>query len=105
MVPIHKKLETNLARIQIIRDEKTTQLVAFFDDFSLGSCMNFVIRTTDVFESLTRSGRFSIRFVDAKFALPKDGDDIHKEFVCIDMPEYPGEHDDILIGFDSEEGE
>ena len=110
-VPIHKKLETSLARIQILRGE-TSQLIAFFDDSSMGSsCMGFVMKPTDVFESLARSGKFFVRFVDAKFAFPKSGgDDVSSEFVCLDIPEYPGErkheheHDDIMIGFDDEEG-
>ena len=27
-----------------------------------------------------------------------------KGFVCLDMPDYPGEHDDVTITFDSEAG-
>lgn len=66
--------------------------------------MNFVLKGTDVFESFARSGIYYIRIVDAKFALPKNGDDSSKDFVCLDMPEYPGEHDDITVGFESEAG-
>jgi hypothetical protein len=46
--------------------------------------------------------------VDAKFAMPKmrgEGESAREsEFVCLDMPEYPGEHDDITVIFDDEEG-
>ena len=55
-------------------------------------------------ESFNRSGKFCIRFADAKFALPKVEDDPASDFLCLDMPEYPIEHDDILIVFDNEAG-
>ena len=100
VVPIYKRIEAGLGRIQILQKEKTIQLIAFFDDFSLGHCMNFALRTIDVFESFARSEKFFVRFVDAKFALPNASAD----FICLDMPEYPGEHDDITIGFDAEAG-
>ena len=66
--------------------------------------MNFVLKATDVFETSTKSGEYFLRIVDAKFALPKQNDDLTREFVCLDMPEYPGEHDDITIGFHNEHG-
>ncbi|KAL1958803.1 hypothetical protein VTO42DRAFT_3640 [Malbranchea cinnamomea] len=102
VVPIYKKWETNKARIQIIEQEKVVQLMAFLDDFSHGKAMNFVLKSTDVFENVGRSGKFGVKIVDAKFALPKNSGEEDAEFVCLDMPEYPGEHDDITIGFDTE---
>lgn len=66
--------------------------------------MNFALKSTDVFESLARSGIYYIRIVDAKFALPKTGEETNKDFVCLDLPEYPAEHDDITIGFEVEAG-
>ena len=66
--------------------------------------MNFGLRSTDVFESFSRSGKFYVRVVDAKFALPKGEGDHNRDFLSLDMPEYPGEHDDIAIGFDTEDG-
>ena len=104
VVPVHKKWEANWARLQILRHEKTVQLVGFFRDFSHGRCMNFVLKVTDVFEVSSKSGLFLLRIVDAKFALPKGDDDESKDFVCLGMPEYPSEHDDITIGFDTESG-
>lgn len=104
VVPIYKRWEVNSARLQIIKQNRVVQLVGFFRDFAHGSCMNFALKSTDVFESLTRSGIYYIRIVDAKFALPKTGEDANKDFVCVDMPEYPGEHDDITIGFEVEAG-
>lgn len=66
--------------------------------------MNFALKSTDFFESHSKSGTYYVRIVDAKFALPKSGDDSSKDFVCLDIPQYPGEHDDITIGFDVEAG-
>ncbi|KAJ5180905.1 hypothetical protein N7492_004115 [Penicillium capsulatum] len=102
VVPIYKKWETNLARIQIVRHENVVQLLAFFAEFHHGTCMNFVLKGTDHIESFGRSGKFGIRIIDAKFALPRKDNDPGSDFVCLDMPEYPIEHDDIAITFDSE---
>lgn len=104
VVPIHKRWEATSTRLQVIKQDKTFQLVAFFKDFRHGSCMNFVLKSTDIFESFSRSGLFYVRIVDAKFALPKNGEDANKDFICLDLPEYPGEHDDINIGFETEAG-
>jgi hypothetical protein len=108
VVPIYKKWDAVMTRLQIVQKEKVVQLVAFFEDFSHGDCMNFTLKSTDFFESSSRSGKYSLRIVDAKFAMPKtrrEGETgIDHEFVCLDMPEYPGEHDDITIVFDNEAG-
>jgi hypothetical protein len=105
VVPIYKKWEAPLARIQIVRQERVVQLLVFFADFPHGTCMNFVLKGTDHMESFSRSGKFGIRLVDAKFALPKKDEDPSSNFVCLDMPEYPIEHDDLAISFDTEAGE
>ena len=104
VVPIHKKWEANLARIQIVQQDKVIQLIAFLNDFNHGKCMNFVLKGTDTLESFGRPGKFGVRVLDAKFALPRTADDPTADYVCLDMPEYPLEHDDITIVFDSEEG-
>lgn len=103
VVPIYKKWEANMARIQVIQQDRTIQLLAFFADFSHGKSMNFVLKSTDTLESFGRTGKFGIRIVDAKFALPRTGDE-SAPYVCLDMPEYPSEHDDIDIAFDTESG-
>lgn len=104
VVPIHKRWETSLTRLQIVRHNKIFQLAAFFQNFSHGSCMNFVLKSTDVFESFSRSGIPYLCIVDAKFALPKQETDPDHQFVSLGMPEYPGEHDDITIGFETDFG-
>ncbi|RKF57037.1 hypothetical protein GcC1_192019 [Golovinomyces cichoracearum] len=104
VVPIYKKWDATMPRVQVVKKEKVTQLVVFFENFSHGDCMSFVLRSTDIFESSVRSGKNSLRIVDAKFALPKsktESTGLENEFVCLDMPEYPGEHDDISIHFDN----
>ena len=104
VVPTHKHWEASTPRLQIVTEDKTVQLVVFFKDFRLGACMNFVLKATDFFDTFARSGVFFLRIVDAKFALPKKESDPANDFVCLDMPEYPNEHDDIIIGFDNEPG-
>jgi hypothetical protein len=108
VVPIYKKWDASTTRLQVVQKEKVVQLVAFFENFSHGDCMNLTLKGTDVFESSTRSGKVCLRIVDAKFALPKgkaDGEiETDNGFVCLDMPDYPGEHDDITITFETETG-
>ncbi|KAH0543552.1 hypothetical protein FGG08_002113 [Glutinoglossum americanum] len=105
VVPIYKKWEASSTRLQILKQDRVVQLAVFFQDFSHGDCMNFHLKGTDVFESFSKSGKHGIRIVDAKFALPKGEGEKNSGFVCLDMPEYPGEHDDITIAFDSASGE
>lgn len=110
VVPIHKKWEAGYTRIQVVRmEDKQIQLLAFFEDFQHGHCMNFVLKGTDVYESFQRGSKAGIRFVDAKFPLPqlpadKDGDYDDMAFVCLDLPDLPGEHDDVSIMFEDEAG-
>ena len=104
VLPIHKQREASSARLQVIKQDKVVQLVAFFKDFSHGTCMNFVLKVTNVFETFSKSGISYLRIADARFALPKGEEEKTRDFVCLDMPEYPGEHDDITIGFDNEQG-
>ncbi|KAH8602679.1 hypothetical protein B0O99DRAFT_679669 [Bisporella sp. PMI_857] len=106
VVPIYKKWEAMTTRLQIVKRDTQTQLLAFFENFHHGGCMNFVLKSTDFFEISGKSGKWALRIVDAKFALPKGHGDadagIEKEFVCLDSPEYPSEHDDITIVFEQE---
>jgi hypothetical protein len=107
VVPIYKKWDAATTRLQIVQKDKVVQLVAFFENFSHGDCMNFALKSTDLFESSNKSSKFSLRIVDAKFAMPKAKSEtggVDHQFICLDMPEYPGEHDDITIVFDTEAG-
>ena len=108
VVPIYKKWDAMTTRLQVVQRNTHIQLLAFFEHFSHGECMNFELKSTDVFESSGKPGKWSIRIVDAKFALPKGhGEDlpaVENRFICLDSPEYPGEHDDITIVFEHEKG-
>ncbi|KAK3300032.1 uncharacterized protein B0H64DRAFT_314500 [Chaetomium fimeti] len=110
VVPIHKKWEAGATRIQVVQQDGVSQLLAFFEDFSHGKCMGFHLKGTDVFESFNRSGKAGLKIDDAKFPLPRtlapDADSAQQAadaaFLCLDLPELPGEHDDISILFDNE---
>ena len=102
VVPLHKRLEPSITRLLLLVEDKTTQLLAFFEDFPLGVCMCFMLKSIDRFESFTRSDRYYIRLVDAKFALPKPEDQQAHGFVSLEVLDYPTEHDDIFIAFDTE---
>jgi hypothetical protein len=119
MLSLHKRLEAGPTRLQVVFNDqdKTTQLLAFFDDFPHADALGFQLKGVDVFEKAelkgekSGGGRFGVRLVDAKFALPgtkgketPDDQDISRKFVCLDMPEYPREDDDITIAFDDERG-
>ncbi len=112
VVPIHKKWEAGATRIQVVQQDGVFQLLAFFEDFSHGQCMGFHLKGTDVFELFSRSGKAGLKIDDAKFPLPKilapDAEGAQRAadaaFLCLDLPELPGEHDDISILFDSEAG-
>ncbi|KAH7355705.1 hypothetical protein BKA66DRAFT_575197 [Pyrenochaeta sp. MPI-SDFR-AT-0127] len=120
VVPIYKQWTANTIRLQIVEQDNIIQLLAFFEDFSHADAMNFQLRTMDVFEKSDKGGKFGLKLVDAKFALPveerRGEGKMQKEegrltgwsgtkrrFVCLDEIEYPGEHDDILIQFESAE--
>ncbi|KAI1441176.1 hypothetical protein F5Y02DRAFT_312316 [Annulohypoxylon stygium] len=105
VVPIHKKWEAGTTRVQVVQQDKTVQLLAFFEDWHHGQCMGFVLKGTDSFESFSRNGKAGLKLADAKFPLPKvpreggaETDDT--AFLCLDMPDFAGEHDDITILFD-----
>ncbi|KAJ8123840.1 hypothetical protein ONZ43_g307 [Nemania bipapillata] len=110
VVPIHKKWEAGTTRIQVVQQERTVQLLAFFEDWHHGQCMGFVLKGTDVFECFSRNGKAGLKLADAKFPLPKvPGDGISRTddaaFLCLDMPDFAGEHDDITLLFDDSAGE
>ncbi|KAH6639294.1 hypothetical protein C7974DRAFT_306381 [Boeremia exigua] len=120
VVPIYKQWTANTIRLQIVQQDNVLQLLAFFEDFSHADAMNFKLSSMDTFEKKDSGGKYGVKLVDAKFALPVDqrrGEGkmqkaegrltgwvgVKRRFVCLDEIEYPGEHDDILIMFDSAE--
>lgn len=120
VVPIYKQWTANNIRIQIVEQDNIVQLLAFFEDFSHADAMNFQVKPQDEFQKSDKNGKSSVRLVDCKFALPveerkgegKMGKEegrltgwagMKRRFVCLDQIEYPGEHDDMLITFESAE--
>lgn len=109
VVPIYKKWEAADTRIQVVSSEDNIiQVLVFFENFHHGQSMSFQLKATDVFESIKKGDKVGLKIDDAKFPLPllpeekkEPTDDM--AFVCLDMPEIPGEHDDITILFESEE--
>lgn len=111
VVPIYKKWEATSTRLQLVKMDNIMQLLVFFEDFHHGESMSFALKPTDVFETTSRSGKFCLKFDDAKFPLParvkpednggRGSDDL--AFLSLDLPEIPGEHDDISIWFEQEE--
>ncbi|KAK6865316.1 hypothetical protein PG995_001844 [Apiospora arundinis] len=107
VVPVYKKWESGTARIQVVQQEKTIQLLAFFEGWHHGQAMGFVLKGTDVYEVFGKGSKAGLKLVDAKFPLPKvpeEGRDTTDDmaFVSLDMPDYAGEHDDISIVFEDE---
>jgi hypothetical protein len=110
VVPIHKKWEAGWTRVQVAQHDKMLQVLFFFADFHHGRCMNFALKGTDVYETFSRSGKAGLKIVDAKFPLPRVGEEGEEDsddmaFACLDLPDLPGEHDDISILFERESGE
>jgi hypothetical protein len=126
----HKKLEAGITRLQIVSHERQRiiQLLAFFDDMPQVEALNFQLKGVDQFErheDKHSKGRYGVKLVDAKFTLPikEKGDkdekgsrsatpdeaggragNLEKRFVCLDALEPPAENDDIVVGFESEQG-
>ncbi|KAF2488291.1 hypothetical protein BU16DRAFT_587070 [Lophium mytilinum] len=118
VVPIYKRWESAQVRIQVVQQDNIIQLLAFFEEFSHADAMNFQLKSMDTFEKHEKGGKFLLKLVDAKFALPveerkgegkigqaegKQGGwaGARRRFVCLDVIEYPGEHDDVTVGFES----
>ncbi|KAL1899637.1 hypothetical protein Cpir12675_001313 [Ceratocystis pirilliformis] len=115
VVPVHKKWEAGATRIVVVERDGVLQLLVFFETFHYGHCMGMVLKRTDEFEAFSRGGKVGIKILDAKFPLPRipkekdrermelDGSADEMAFLCLDLPEIPGEHDDISIMFDAED--
>lgn len=120
LVPIHKKWEAIDSRIQIMENGAQHQVAIFFEGFAHGECMNFRIKPTDSFETFAKSGKFGVKFNEAKFALPETAGSEKKDqdgnvgeeritrqeaFIGTDLLDWVSENDDILMTFETEAGE
>jgi len=118
VVPIYHKWAASNVRIQIVANAQNTviQLLAFMEDFAHAEALCFQVKTTDVFETIKGDGKnkkWAIKMVDAKFTLPApQGKDEQfspeekatRRFVNLEGLDYAQEHDDITVGFESQEG-
>lgn len=123
VVSIVKKLEATRVRLQVLRREGDTRIAVWFEEFGHADSMVFAVKGSDEFERVkgekgARGG--GVRLVEAKFSLPKkEGEEagveagagrelpasVRRRFVNLEGLEYMEEHDDIVVGFEREEGE
>jgi len=121
VVPIYHKWTASNTRLHIVANAANTvvQVLAFMEDFSHAEALCFQVKSTDVFEGSKGDGKgkkWSVKMVDAKFSLPapavgKEGESLvdeearaRRRFVNLEGLEYREEHDDITVGFETEEG-
>jgi len=107
----HKTLEATTTRLQIVtrNNPRVIQLLAFFDDFPPCEALNFQLKGMDIFErheSKSGKGKYGVKFVDAKFSLPRLEKDeklgLEWKFVSLDSPEVPADDEDLVVAFDDE---
>ncbi|KAK0308055.1 hypothetical protein LTR01_005388 [Friedmanniomyces endolithicus] len=118
MMPIYQKKQASNVRLQIVQQGNITQVLAFMEDFALADALCFQVKSTDTFEGVKGDGKgrkWGVKFVDAKFRLPPrmtereksgevdGGERVRRRFVNLEGLEYAEEHDDITVGFDTEE--
>ena len=115
VVPIYKKWEASNVRLQLVAKESVVQVLAFMEDFSHADALCFQVKSTDVFETIKGDGKnkkWGVKMVDAKFSLPSrekgeqsEEEKLQRRFVNLEGLDYAEEHDDIAIGFETEQGE
>lgn len=109
VVPIYKKWEASKVRLQIVSQGAVVQLIAFMEEFSHADALCFQIKSTDNFESIkgdNKNKKWGVKLVDAKFTLPSEdsADKLERRFINLEGLEYAEEHDDITVGFETEQG-
>ena len=118
VVPIYKKWEASNVRLQIVTHSSVVQVLVFMEDFSHADAMCFQVKSTDNFETVKGDGKgkkWAVRMVDAKFSLPHQPErgeqevsaeeKVNRRFVNLEGLEYAEEHDDITVGFETQDGE
>lgn len=109
VVPIYKKWEASKVRLQVVSQGAVVQLIAFMEEFSHADALCFQVKSTDNFESIkgdNKNKKWGIKLVDAKFTLPSEEsvDKLKRRFINLEGLEYAEEHDDITVGFETEQG-
>jgi hypothetical protein len=125
VVPIYHKWTATNVRIQVVANASNSvvQLLAFMEGFAQAEALCFQIKSTDVFEAVKGDGKnkkWAVKMVDAKFTLPPlpsaaatasgreqelPAEEMAKRrFVNLEGLDYAQEHDDVTVGFESQEG-
>ncbi|KAL4794305.1 hypothetical protein BDV19DRAFT_399473 [Aspergillus venezuelensis] len=104
LLPLTKKWDTNITRVQVVKQRNKVQIVAFFYQFARWKTLKFLISIVDEFEKVEQKGEYGILIKDAKYAPPQD-DTKPPGYVCLSELEYPTEHDDITIFFEDAAGQ
>jgi len=125
VVPIYHKWTATNVRIQVVANASNSvvQLLAFMEGFAQAEALCFQIKSTDVFEAVKGDGKnkkWAVKMVDAKFTLlpPPNAaatasgreqeispeERAKRRFVNLEGLDYAQEHDDVTVGFESQEG-
>ena len=116
VVPIYKKWEASNVRLQTVSHSSVVQILAFMEGFSHADALCFQIKSTDSVENVkgdSKGKKWAVRLIDAKFTLPHEHEEkekldmeekVRRRFVNLEGLEYAEEHDDITIGFDTQDG-
>jgi len=114
VVPIYHKKQASKVRLQLVTQGSITKVLAFMEDFSQADALCFQLKSTDTFETVkgdSKGKKWAVKMVDAKFSLPKQEkgeidpeERVRRRFVNLEGLDYAEEHDDITVGFDTEEG-
>nr|POE62983.1 hypothetical protein CFP56_03886 [Quercus suber] len=120
VVPIYHKWTASDVRLQVVAHDALVKVVAFMEGFGHADAMVVQVKSMDVFETIKGDGKgkkWALKMVDAKFSLPMkeekkekegspaemDAQAVRRRFVNLEGLEYAGEHDDITIGFETED--
>ncbi|KAF2767861.1 hypothetical protein EJ03DRAFT_315196 [Teratosphaeria nubilosa] len=113
VVSIHHKWQASNVRLQIVTQSNTTKILAFMEDFVHAEALCFDVKSIDTFESVkgdSKGKKWAVKLKEAKFSLPSKEkgelaieDKVRRRFVNLEGLDYAEEHDDITIGFDTEE--
>ncbi|KAH9828490.1 hypothetical protein Tdes44962_MAKER02409 [Teratosphaeria destructans] len=113
VVSIHHKWQASNVRLQIVSQSNTAKILAFMEDFVHADALCFEVRSMDTFESVkgdSKGKKWAVKLKEAKFSLPSkekgevaNEDKVRRRFVNLEGLDYAEEHEDITVGFDTEE--
>lgn len=95
-----KRWCAGLTRVQVLRRNRSYQLLVTFNNFRRGRCMSFVVKSTDEILFYEDKDGYGVRIIDAKYPMPDE--DITG--ISLGSPQYPAEHGDLSIIFTEKSG-